>query len=321
MVALPPGCGQNATDRRDGALPCETARVSGQWREQRRSRRLLRRMDRAARRAAAPGPRVTARTAVWLTVAAVTVGSGAALRSAGWELADIAHPRAYLEIDGRPVAVPRPGPSDGRLLPAVPATTTGSHAFLHVLEDGSPVGYDPCRPVHYVVRPDGMPGVGESLIEDAVAIVSAASGIMIVAVGTTDEAPAMDRAIIQPDRYGDGWAPVLIAWSDEGELTELAGSVAGVGGSAAVPGADGDGTWLAAGRLALDTAELNAILTRGDGYEQARAVVVHELAHVLGLDHVSDPNELMHPITSTRTDLGPGDLQGLALLGQVACEE
>ncbi len=279
-------------------------------------------MDRAAARATAPGRREVPRAVVGLgVVVALAVGGGAALRSTGWELADLAHPRAYVEVDGRAVAVPRPDASDGRLLPVVEAATTGSYVFLHTLDDGSPVGYDPCRPVRYVVRPDGMPSVGQALVDDAVAIVSAASGIMIVAAGTTDEAPAMDRAIIQPDRYGDGWAPVLIAWSDEGELPELAGAVAGVGGSAAVPGADRTGTWLAAGRLALDTADLNAMLVRADGYQQARAIVVHELAHVLGLDHVADPDELMHPITSTRTDLGPGDLQGLALLGQVACEE
>ena len=279
-------------------------------------------MDRAAQRATAPRRPEVPRAVVGLgVVVALAFGGGAVLRSTGWELADIAHPRSYVEVDGRAVAVPRPGASDGRLLPVVEATSTGSHVFLHTLGDGSPVGYDPCRPVRYVMRPDGMPSVGQALVDDAVAIVSAASGIVIVAAGTTDEAPAMDRAIIQPDRYGDAWVPVLIAWSDEGELTELAGSVAGVGGSAAVPGADGTGTWLTAGRLALDTADLNAMLVRGGGYEQARAIVVHELAHVLGLDHVPDQNELMHPITSTRTDLGPGDLQGLALLGQVACEE
>ncbi|NTW39929.1 MAG: matrixin family metalloprotease, partial [Cellulomonadaceae bacterium] len=83
----------------------------------------------------------------------------------------------------------------------------------------------------------------------------------------------------------------------------------------------GAGTWLAAGRLVLDRDDLTAMLTRADGYAEARAIVVHELAHVLGLDHVQDPGELMNPTTSTRTDLGPGDLAGLALVGQVACEE
>ena len=112
-----------------------------------------------------------------------------------------------------------------------------------------------------------------------------------------------------------------MAWSDETAVPELAGQVAGVGGSAAVPGSDGDGTWLAAGRLVLDAPDIAALLERPDGYAQARAIVIHELAHVLGLDHVDDPEELMNPMTSLRTDLGPGDRQALALVGQVACED
>ena len=37
--------------------------------------------------------------------------------------------------------------------------------------------------------------------------------------------------MFQPDRYGDQWAPVLIAWTDESVITDLAGDVAGVGGA------------------------------------------------------------------------------------------
>lgn len=230
-------------------------------------------------------------------------------------------PRAYVEVEGRPIAVPDPAPSEGRLLPAVPVATDGSYAFLHTAPDGGPVGYDPCRAVRYVVNPAGMPDVGARLVDEAAAVVSAASGLVLEDAGTTDEQPAVERALIQPDRYGPGWAPVLVAWSDETRLPELAGEVAGVGGSAAVPGSDGTGQWLAAGRVVLDTADIGAMLQRPGGEAQARAIVVHELAHVLGLDHVDDPDELMYPINSTRADLGPGDRQGLALVGQVACED
>ncbi len=258
-------------------------------------------------------------------IVVLAAGLGLAWRSTGGDLRDLdlstlTRPRAFVEIDGRTVAVPRPAESDGRILPAVPVTTTGSHAFLHTHADGTPVGYDPCRPVEYVVRPDNAPDVGPQLLAEAVDVVSAASGIQLVPVGATDEAPSVDRPLIQ-ERYGPGWAPVLVAWSDEEEVPELAGQVAGVGGSAAVPGADGEGSWLAAGRLVLDAPDITRMLERPDGYERARAIVVHELAHVLGLDHVSDRDELMHPVTSSRTDLGPGDLEGLALVGQVACEE
>lgn len=244
-----------------------------------------------------------------------------ALALSGISAADILRPRAYVEIDGRAVRVPEPEPADERLLPAVPVATQGAYAFLHTSDDGSPIGYDPCRPVTYVVRPDGMPEGGQALLEEAAAIVGDASGLVLEYAGPTDEAPAVERALIQPERYGDRWAPVLVAWTDETAMPELAGDVVGVGGSAAVPGARGDGQWLAAGRVVLDVPDLAAMLQRPGGHEQARALVVHELAHVLGLDHVGDPGELMFPVNATRTDLGPGDLAGLALVGQVACQD
>lgn len=253
-----------------------------------------------------------------LVAAAVLVGL-AVLGSTGWDVTGWFQRRAFIDVDGEAVAIPEPAPAAGRVLPAVPVTTQGTHAFLHVDADGDPVGYDPCRPIRYVINPAGMPADGQALIDEATAVVSAASGLAFADAGTTDEVPAVQRAVIQ-DRYGDTWAPVLIAWSDESAMHELRGEVAGMGGSAAVPGRHGDGEWLAAGRVVLDTADITAMLARPNGRAQARAIVVHELSHVLGLDHVDDPTELMHPVSSDRTDLGPGDRQGLALAGQADCE-
>ena len=245
---------------------------------------------------------------------------GAAAAVSGVTLGDFFGTHAYVEIDGRAVRIPEPAPADGRLVPAVPVTTDGAYAFLHVTDDGAPVGYDPCRPVRYVVRPDGMPEGGQALVDEAAAVVAAATGLVLEYAGTTDEVPAVERALIQ-ERYGDVWAPGLGAWADEATMPELAGDVTGVGGSAAVPGADGRGEWLAAGRVVLDVDDLGEMLARPSGRDQARALVVHELAHVLGLDHVDDPAELMFPVNAVRTALGPGDLAGLALVGQVACED
>jgi hypothetical protein len=45
-------------------------------------------------------------------------------------------------------------------------------------------------------------------------------------------------------------------------------------------------------------------------------VVLHELGHVLGLDHVVDPAQVMHPsLVSSPAAWGAGDLAGLRLLG------
>ena len=50
-----------------------------------------------------------------------------------------------------------------------------------------------------------------------------------------------------------------------------------------------------------------------------QAVVMHELGHGLGLDHVDDRKQLMYQDNVGLTELGPGDRRGLALLGQGKC--
>ncbi len=65
----------------------------------------------------------------------------------------------------------------------------------------------------------------------------------------------------------------------------------------------------------LDTPDL---VDGGSGGEVATGVLMHELAHVLGLDHVDDLGELMHP-SSPRSSWGPGDRAGLAALGDAPC--
>jgi hypothetical protein len=286
-------------------------------RAERRAERVLRRMDRAARRRSRDGSRAVASL---LGIGGLVLVVGVVGSRVGWEPAGWFAPHAYIEVEGEAVAIPEPEPAAGRMLPAVEVTTQGEYAFLHTNEMGGPVGYDPCRPIRYVIREEGAPQLGQALVHDAIAVVSGASGLAFKYAGTTEEVPAVERALIQPELYGDGWAPLLIAWSDESQVPELGGEVAGMGGSAAVPGASGTGQWLVAGRVVLDTEDIGAMLARPDGYSQARAILVHELGHVLGLDHVADPGELMHPVSSYRTDLGPGDAQGLALLGQAACE-
>ncbi|MFF5793439.1 matrixin family metalloprotease [Paeniglutamicibacter sp. NPDC012692] len=180
------------------------------------------------------------------------------------------------------------------------------------------VAYDPCRPIHYVIRPDGAPANAERLVHEAVQAVSAASGLQFIYDGTTSEGPSGQRTQYQPERYGKRWVPVLVTWSSPAEIPALAGDVAGLGGSSYVS-ARGTPLVFVAGQVNLDGPDVAAMMLHSQGPEHVRAVIMHEFGHVLGLDHVEDPNQLMFEGPSYRTSFAPGDLAGLAVLGTGAC--
>ena len=127
------------------------------------------------------------------------------------------------------------------------------------------------------------------------------------------------REPYQLDRYGDRWAPVLFSWSSPREDATLAGFVAGAAGSALVslarrPG----GLRHGAGDARRPAARGGRHASGGDVI--ARSIVLHEVGHLVGLEHVEDATQLMFPEAQEGvTDLGAGDLTGLAALGRGAC--
>jgi hypothetical protein len=178
---------------------------------------------------------------------------------------------------------------------------------------GGPVTWSPCRPIHYVVRTAHQPEGGKALLRDAVAQVSAATGLRFVDDGTTDEGPSEDRGAYQPERYGDRWAPVLIAWATADEVPDFGVDVAGEAGPIWVTPASGASVYVS-GVVYLDPAKL-----AGAPPAAAKAVVLHELGHLVGLAHVNDAGAVMFPRASGVTAYASGDLAGLAALGRGAC--
>lgn len=207
--------------------------------------------------------------------------------------------------------------------PAPFAAGSTSYKFMHTRDDGNPVTYDPCRPIHYVTRAANAPAGGAQLIKDAVTAVSRATGLVFIDDGATTEAPAAKHVSYQPARYGDRWAPVLIAWEtnvEEPRFTnpEYGSTVLGLGGSEAVSVGSIPFTYVS-GQLELNGPALARMINR-DGTAAARGVIEHELGHVVGLDHVNDATQLMNPSeTPTVTTFAAGDLSGLAILGEGQC--
>jgi hypothetical protein len=206
-----------------------------------------------------------------------------------------------------------------RVLPPVHTTATGERVFASTHPDGSPIRFDPCRPVHWVLNPDGMPEGGEQLLRAAVAEISAATGLAFVDDGVTTERVAVDREPVQPQRYGDRWAPVLIDWVDSAEVAYPDEEVYGVASPYDVaPSGRPSSIRYVTGWVGLNRAWFTEALTDPGTAAVALGITLHELGHLVGLDHVEDPTQVMHA-TSLTTGLADGDREGLAIAGAGSC--
>jgi hypothetical protein len=250
-------------------------------------------------RDARPGGVPLARVLVVLGLGALLVGGGAVLGLAWW----------LLEPDGPE---------------ATGQEVTGASADAHAddgytvwsrNDDGLPVRWDPCSPIELVVDPDGAPDGFLEDLELATRRIAAATGLELEVVGTTDERPSASRPPYQPDRYGERWAPVLVAWTtpDDPEVS-LRDIDRGVATPIAV-GRDGDRTYVT-GQVVFNQDRDDLTPGFDDRATSWGSTILHELGHLVGLGHVDDRGELM-AVTPGEGPVrfGPGDLRGLAAIG------
>ena len=209
-----------------------------------------------------------------------------------------------------------PVPSEG-IGTASPGKGGGGkgYRFLHTRGNEQPVRWSTCEPIDYVVRPANEPEGARQLLQEAVGRISEVTGLKFNFAGTTDEGPSKNRKPYHPNRYGDDWSPVLVTYSSPAEYPRLEGGAAGYGGPAFVKQGAGAPRFVS-GMVVLDAEQLTSM-----GDEAVRGVMLHELAHVVGLGHVNDPSQLMNPVQYGRavTELQEGDLKGLRALGNGKC--
>lgn len=210
--------------------------------------------------------------------------------------------------------------SKTRLLSAVTAhRTSKSYTFAQTQTDSDePVTWDPCRPIHYVTSFTGGPKGIDAATRAAVRDISAAAGLKFIDDGPTTEILAETREAYQPDRYGQHWAPVIISWSNTTVQPQLRGDVVGLGGGTAVT-APGGRMFLVSGTIWLDGPDLTQELKTVGGDAEVKAVITHELGHVVGLGHTDDSTQLMYADSLSARKLGVGDKTGLAQVGDGPC--
>lgn len=192
-----------------------------------------------------------------------------------------------------------------------PGGDASQYRFIFADQAGRPAQWDSCRPITYLVGTSGMPAGLLPDVHEAMTRLARATSMDFVYGGETSLAASIDASTL-PDRT------ILIAWSDPSLIPQLAGPALGLAGAYPVPSQDG--------RLRMSTGIV--ILDRTDptspGFGKgvtSGQVLMHELGHVMNLDHVIEPMQLMYPyLTPTSpSDFQAGDLAGLAQARSQGC--
>jgi hypothetical protein len=204
------------------------------------------------------------------------------------------------------------------------------YAFLRVNRSGTPVRWNPCTPIYYQLDLSAAPAWATADIGNAIAAVSAATGIQFVYAGPTNQFPSGGV----PLGSGTEETPVVIAWATPGQSTALrmptdlvaasTGSFPGeadsLGHTVPVVAADeltGHMVYVS-GSVVMSSA--TSLLPSGFGAGGDGVVLLHQLGRLVGLGDVPDADQVMSPqvLSTGLNGLGPGDRTGLRRLGSAS---
>ncbi len=209
----------------------------------------------------------------------------------------------------------RPSPLD-------PRSVAREFKYLSFFGDQPPYVSN-CRPVPFEIRTAAAPVNGAGLIFEAMQRLANSTGLSFEFTGYTDEIYAFNE---RKTRYS--WeqdrGPLWIGWATDNEVPDLGPKAdtepyaVGVGGPVAYERGNGQHEILGGGVVLRAGEDLANVF--GPGANEGN-VLLHELGHAMGLDHVDFPGQQMNPsLNETGPDgYAPGDRAGLQDLTE-ACD-
>jgi hypothetical protein len=183
-----------------------------------------------------------------------------------------------------------------------------SYAFSQMVGD-APLRWNPCRAIRYTINMGGYDESFRKVILEAVERVEAATGLRLVAAGDSTFMPTKANTSLT-----ESPSELVIALGDEVQSDLVPGQRVGLAGiifpnNAAV---------ILKAAVVIDMGDVGGNLpwsAIGVG-----PVLMHELAHAVGLGHVPDRTQLMNSVASQGgpTTYSAGDLTGLWQVGAAA---
>lgn len=225
-------------------------------------------------------------------IAGISLGGLALIGGAGEATAAPAPPTAPAPgpaptVPGPDVPAPEIPPTAPTPLPTDPSDT--DYEFLF---GDAPVGFDPCIPaINVAYNPAGAPYDAEADLIASVDLLAQGLGRPVTYTGITSSTDP-------------GPNTVLVTWVATPADLDAGPDVVGQAAPENI-----------AGRIVSATVALVASgdLSPGLGADAWGVVMIHELGHAVGLDHVTDDTEIMYPsvVPGHPAEWGDGDINGL----------
>lgn len=178
--------------------------------------------------------------------------------------------------------------------------------------DGEPVHWDPCKRIGWRINLRRAPDGARPQAKKALHRINEATGLRFRFRG---------RTLARPHEMAKNYprdTKLVMGWSTP-RRSQLRPGQAGVGG----PRWDGGTGEIISGFVLLNArVKLSRGFGRGpqQGYIGTEGqLLMHELGHAVGLDHVTDEAQIMYPVlTRKRAIWGAGDKRGLSRVGKRA---